>query len=243
MARPVNDLKVNGSMRLSGGVYDAAVVNGALEINGRLECADLKVNGMLSVNGNLKAGSAVINGKLEVEGSVDAARLDTRGKTEIEGGAKIGEIRVEGALDVEGAVEAEKIDIRGHFMSEKGCNAEEFHSIGRFKVEGLLNAEKIKCELYGKSYAEEIGGMEITITEGQGLNKWLKNIFPGFDMLNGKLIAGSIEGDVVKVEYTEAGIVRGTDVYIGEGCDIMLVEYKREFKAAPGSRIKESRKI
>jgi len=62
-------------------------------------------------------------------------------------------------------------------------------------------------------------------------------------MMDGRLIAGTIEGDSVRVEQTQAKTVRGTDVSIGEGCEIMLVEYKNSFKAAPGARIKESRKI
>ena len=243
MPKSGNDLKVNGSMRLSGGVYDNAAVNGALEINGALKCRELAVNGMLNVNGNLHAVSAVIRGRLDVEGNMEAKSLDTKGKTDIEGDAKIGEIRIEGALDAEGAVEADKITVRGHFMSEKGCNAEEFTAPGRFRIEGLLNAENINCELYSKSYAEEIGGREITIREGRGLNNWLKNIFPGFNILDGRLVAGTIEGDTVKIENTNANIVRATDVTIGEGCEIMLVEYKNSLKTAPGSKVKESRKI
>jgi cytoskeletal protein CcmA (bactofilin family) len=242
MVKQGNDLKVNGHMSLNGGKYNNAVVNGALDIDGSLECSKLEINGLLDVDEDLKAGEVLVRGKLNVEGSMEAESVYSQGKVNVEGDLKSGDIRVEGSFECEGAVEADRVSVKGEMIAEKGLNAEEFSSIGKVRVEGLLNADKIKCELYGKSYAEEIGGMEIAVEEGRG-NKWLKSIFPGFFWSHGKLIAGTIEGDRIELENTEAKIVRGTDVVIGEGCDIMLVEYKNSFKASSRSKITESRKI
>jgi cytoskeletal protein CcmA (bactofilin family) len=243
MTKNRNDLTVNGSMKLTGGTYDNAAVNGALEINGDLNCDKLEINGILTVNGALKSGETAVRGSMNVEGTMESEALDIKGKTNIEGNAKIGVINIEGALQSEGRVDAEKIILRGHLHAEEGCNAEEFNALGRFRIEGLLNAEKIECELYGKSYAEEIGGKEINVREGKGINRWISSIFPGFSLMQGKLIAGTIEGDVIRLENTTAKIVRGKDVYIGEGCDVMLVEYNNDFKASAGAKVKESRKI
>lgn len=47
--------------------------------------------------------------------------------------------------------------------------------------------------------------------------------------------AGDIEGDDVDLEYTQADVVRGRRVRIGEGCSIGRVEYSESLDALPGT--------
>ena len=46
---------------------------------------------------------------------------------------------------------------------------------------------------------------------------------------------GDIEGDDVDLEYTEADVVRGRRVRIGEGCSIGRVEYSESLDAWDGT--------
>jgi len=57
------------------------------------------------------------------------------------------------------------------------------------------------------------------------------------------LSAGIIEGDDIFLEATQAKIVRGRHVVIGEGCSIELVEYKDSFRQQNNGSVKENRKI
>ena len=47
--------------------------------------------------------------------------------------------------------------------------------------------------------------------------------------------AGDIEGDDVDLEYTQADVVRGRRVRIGEGCSIGRVEYSESLDAWDGT--------
>jgi cytoskeletal protein CcmA (bactofilin family) len=226
-------------------VFEDVAVNGGAELNSDLDCKDLKVNGMLTVNGNVKAGNGRIMGKAVVKGNLECEDISVSGKTEVAGDMKVKELKIEGSTEIEGSISAEKVSIFGELLAGEGCNAEEFESRGRFRVSGLLNADKIKCELYGKNYAGEIGGEAIEIKGGRGFgfDNLIKYIFAPFNFNEGRLNAGIIEGDDIYLEYTDAKIVRGGKVVIGGGCDIELVEYRDSFKHDVGSKVKESRKL
>jgi cytoskeletal protein CcmA (bactofilin family) len=245
MAKNREDLKVNGYMKLPGGVFENVAINGGAELNSDLDCRDLKVNGMLTVNGNVKAGDGKIRGKAYVKGDFACEDISVAGKTEVTGGMTVKELKIEGSTEIEGSISAEKVSVFGELLAGEGCNAEEFESRGRFRVSGLLNADRIKCELYGKSYAGEIGGETIDIKGGRGFgfDNLIKYIFAPFNFNEGRLNAGIIEGDDICLEYTDAKIVRGGKVVIGEGCDIELVEYRDSFKQDRGSKVKENRKL
>jgi hypothetical protein len=78
------------------------------------------------------------------------------------------------------------------------------------------------------------GHIEIRKQPGIAFTKMLKALsIPPFD----KLTAQIIEGDYVYVEYTMAEIVRGTNVIIGPGCEIALVEYKTKLDRDKSSKV------
>ena len=59
----------------------------------------------------------------------------------------------------------------------------------------------------------------------------------------GELTTELIEGDEIYLENTNAKIVRGNNITIGEGCNIGLIEYSGEINISSESIVKEQKKI
>ena len=241
------DLKVNGYMSLSGGIFNDVEVNGGVELSDAVDCINLYANGMININGGLKADYARIKGKAYVKGSLDCGDFIVSGRADIDGGAKVKKLGIEGSAVVKGAIDAEEITVKGEIKSSEGINAESFHGMGRFRIEGLLNADKIRMEIFAGCRVGEMGGQEITVKRsryrlGRFVGKILRVLFgPGFH--DGLLEADTIEGDEIYLEYTDAKIVRGRNVTIGEGCRIGLVEYKDTFRQGHRAIVEQSKKV
>lgn len=222
---------LEGTLDISGYLYNRLVVNGDLSVKGDLDCNELMVNGTFRDEGILKAKKGKINGEMSVKGGLVSDWIKVNGQFELDGNADVKELIIRGATKVKGNLRSEKIDLLGDINVKNDCNSEAFISRGVFIIGGLLNAENIDIELYDKCQVREIGGETIHIKRiGKSLfNRALKFMIPllGFE---GELATDTIEGDDVYIEYTTAKVVRGNNVRIGPGCDIGLVEYRDSFE-------------
>ncbi len=156
-----------------------------------------------------------ITGEGAVNGSLQCARMTVIGQTAIDGNIHSQIVKVQGDLSVTG-----------------DCTAETFQARGAIHIGGLLNAGETELLLHGPSQAVEIGGSQIRVRRSRFSN-------PDVASLN----VDAVEGDVVRVEYTHAKVVRGHHVEVGRGCHIDLVEYYQEFRQAPQAVVKDSRHI
>lgn len=261
MANKVKDLKIYGSGSSSGGEYNKVRIMGEGRINGDIECTDLKINGEGTIDGNLKATNNVnilgegglggnvdctdfkVNGEGDIDGNLKAeGTVTVRGETEIRGNLKAQKVKVQGELEVKGELFADEAKITGNINTSKDCNAEIFTVEGGLTIDGLLNADIVKINLYWPCKVHEIGGSEITVKKSGKLSfLGLKNmVMPDGE---NELTADIIEGDEVYLENTKAKVVRGTNVTIGSGCKIEMVEYKNNFKQDEKSEIGTNKKI
>jgi cytoskeletal protein CcmA (bactofilin family) len=239
-----SDLKINGSGKSPGGFYNNVTINGAGDINGNLECINLRVNGSGSINGNVKSESAVTSGSSTIKGNVESLEYKVNGSSKIFGNASCKTVKINGSFDITGLLKGDDLQIRGSVKIGGDCTLETFDSKGGFSIAGLLNAGDINVEIYGPCSAKEIGGEKITVKVGRsfGMKKLLKAILNLFN-LNEELSADLIEADEVYLENVKAKIVRGNNVTIGEGCEIELLEYKNELINNVGSKVLESKRI
>lgn len=216
-----NDLNVSGVSKAAGGQFHRVQIDGMAKINGDLDCTSMDVNGTLRLDGAVDAESATINGVCTMNGPLrcDRARID--GLATIHGDLNSPELDVNGKCSVHGRVDGERIDIGGMVSVDGDVQCESLHVQGNIKISGLLNAGSVEIKLHTASSAKEVGGETIVIRSREQGGFW-KNIG-----LGGKpsFKADLIEGDEVVLEDTEADIVRGGKVHIGQGCKIRLVEY------------------
>lgn len=222
MEKRIGDLKINGQSSAAGGKYNAVIINGEGKIEGDLDCIKLKINGRCDINGNVKAESVGVYGTNSIKGNLEAEKA-----------------KIYGNADIEGNVSVDKAETYGSIRVDGDCNAEVFKIEGTFAIEGLLNAGELELRLYGTSKAHEIGGENITVKrKGKSGFLGLKGMIQGKE-----LTVGAIEGDDVYLENTKAKVVRGTNITIGSGCKIEMVEYKNSFKQDEKSEIGTNKKI
>lgn len=238
------DLRIDGSGSAPGDEYNSVKINGAGRIIGNTVCREFRINGSGNVDGNIELEDGRINGTGTIDGNVKAALLKITGSGQIRGTVSGDSIIVSGSVTIGENLDVQNVKIEGAAKIGRDCNADHFNSDGTFEIGGLLNADEINIKLYhSKSRAKEIGGGRIRVTTGSssGFNV-LKTIFT-LGMYNPILEADSIEGDEIYLENTTAKVVRGTNVSIGRGCNIGLVEYKGVLQKAGDAIVKEEKKV
>ena len=224
------DGSIAGSGTLAGGVYGKVEVAGAASVDGDLEANTVSIAGSVKVNGSVKAETVGIAGSCSVKGDVEAAVFGSAGSITIEGHLKAGSFEAAGSHRIDGGVKAETVELAGFLKVEGDVEAERFEAKGSFRVSGLVNADRIDIDLDGpRSTAREIGGSEINVKSHRA--------FFGLSRKRGHLEVESIEGDEINLEATEAQIVRGKRVEIGDGCKIDTVEYSESLAVSPNASV------
>ncbi len=220
------DLNISGIMGGQGGAYKSVNIHGVGKINGHLDCIDFHCHGRVNIQGGIKAAQmAEIHGVARIAGHFESGTMKIHGKTNVDGHAA-----------------GESIEIHGFLNVKSHCDAESFYTRGGFRIGGLLNAGTIDIELYGPCEAAEIGGGTIRVRKSGMVSRFGNFIRAIFPILDG-LTAETVEGDDIHLENTRAKVVRGTNVTIGPGCKIDLVEYKQHFEQDKSAKVTASRQV
>jgi cytoskeletal protein CcmA (bactofilin family) len=239
----IGDIKISGSGSAGGGKYNEVIISGSGKINGDIECVEFKTSGSSKVIGNLKAETIKISGSARIEGNVEAKEMKVSGSTHVIGEVKSEILKVSGSTHIEGSLYGEEIGIMGSVHIDKNCEAESFKASGSFKIQGLLNAEQVKIIIGGYCSVQEIGGENIEVRLNPVDSFFIKKIIDKVFNSKGELTTELIEGNEIYLENTNAKIVRGNNVTIGEGCNIGLIEYSGEINISSESIVKEQKKI
>jgi cytoskeletal protein CcmA (bactofilin family) len=219
-----HNLIISGIGSINGGNFHLAKIKGRGRVDGDINCTDF-----------------ILNGRADLYGSIKALTADMTGTVIIEGNLRSEKLRINGEVTVGGDLNGENIQINGMISVKGNCETKKFNAKGRLQI-GVLNAGNIQITLHGNSNIAKISGEHIQISKQPGIDfaKLLKVLsIP----IGNNLTAQTIEGDYVYVEYTTAAVVRGTDISIGPGCEIGLVEYKRKFDQNKGSIVNKLEQI
>jgi cytoskeletal protein CcmA (bactofilin family) len=238
-----HNLEILGGGSAAGGNYHNAVIKGQGQINGDLDCDNIEFKGVAEVDGNVKAKNVTIKGVSQIKGAFEAEDVDISGQTNIHGQAKVKTFEVDGFAAIGGNLAGDEVTVKGAININGDCNAEIFVVKGAFTIEGLLNAGKIEISLFGGSKVREIGGGSIHVKPVGRFFGSLHKLFHTMFNLPEGLITEMIEGDDIYLEYTKAKVVRGSNINIGPGCEIELVEYKNNFQKVEGAKVKEHKKV
>ena len=238
-----NDIKITGSGSSSGGKYNSVIISGSGKINGDLECVDFKTAGSSKVSGNLKADSIKISGSAKIEGDVEVEDIKISGSSHVVGNVKSQSIKINGSTHIEGNLYGEEVNIAGSVHIGKNCEAEYFKTSGSFRIQGLLNAGQVIIKLGGRCIVKEIGGEHIEVRVNPFDNSLFRKVIDKMFNSRGDLTTELIEGDDIYIQNTNAKIVRGNNITIGEGCNIGLLEYKGDINISDASIVKEQKKI
>ncbi|MCM3597338.1 polymer-forming cytoskeletal protein [Metabacillus idriensis] len=254
----LHDLRINGSGSAGGGHFKTVSISGSGKIAGDIECESMKIGGSGKVEGSVFAETIKISGSSTLKGKIKTKLLNINGSTKLEGEVtaeeftvsgsakmlkevKAGELKVNGSAKISGNLHAERIDVSGMLTAARDCEAEMFRSSGVIHVGGLLSADNIEICLDHYSKVKEIGGETITVSIAKSFNLFRRL----FKFLNSEpyLHTEVIEGDTIRLQHTKAKLVRGTDIYIGENCEIGTVEYTGSLDVHPKASVHNSKKV
>lgn len=230
------NIKITGSGSSDGGSFQNVKIIGEGRIHSDVDSDYFKCVGTAVVNGQLHSRKFRLIGTVQVQGDITGNSMKTSGDLRTEGNLEVREVKLNGETFVKRSVQSENFQAMGTIRVQGDCNAEKLKIKGTVSADGMLNAEHIDIVLYGPCNAAEIGGHSITIRR-----TFVSSLLSRLGQKRQRdLTAGSIEGDVLHLEYTEAKVVRGREVYIGPGCRIGLVEYSESCKSHRDAEIGES---
>ncbi len=262
-----HDLHISGIGNSTGDKFRNIRITGANSIDGDTECASFACSGAGNVNGSLKCtefscsgagkvtkdlvctGLMKVSGAVSVEGETVAETLKISGSYKTKQ-IKAVEVTASGMIGVSGDISAEKsVRSSGILNCGRDLIAEEIYIKGGIDVKGLINAEKTEIILHKnvKCHAGALGGAEITVRRysdeesSSGVLGVINSIVNAF-VPNGseaRFTVDAIEGDKISLEYTDAEIVRGHDITVGDGCDIKRVEYTGKVTYSESAKIGE----
>ncbi|WP_223701897.1 polymer-forming cytoskeletal protein [Sutcliffiella deserti] len=234
------DLILSGHSETGGGSYVQVEINGHGVIHGDIECKNFECNGSAKINGDIMSENAVINGSTKVHGNLSSDEVEVHGDLVVDENAFFRKIEIKGQTRVKQSIKGDTLLLEGIIKVSGDCEVEKANLNGAFTIDGLLNADHVEITLHGKSSVKEIGGEVITVRRNRQpilhLDKLIKT-------LSKDLTANIIEGDVVKLEYTKAKVVRGNTVEVGPGCEIELIEYNSDLKISEKAVVGKSEKL
>lgn len=244
------NLSFAGAGTITSGEYGKVSVSGAGKIRGDISCESFSASGSCGGTGNISCeGDFKCSGSMHISGRVICGgEFKVAGSASFDGDIEAHIIRIAGAVKGRN-FRGDIVKLAGAIGASGDVEAEEAHISGGGDITGLLNAEKVDIRFNGNSNrlkVGSIGGSEITVDHDSSANSEIR-IFgiPIFSKIcsGGKLIAGTIEGDNITLNVTEADVVRGKNVIIGKGCKITRVEYTDTYECDESSTVDDAVKI
>lgn len=173
----------------------------------------VKIDGIGTCEGNLKAERLDVDGKFKCYGELIAGSLDCDGIATFAGNLKVGRMDVDGMLTV---TEGNQID------------AEHIECDGVISIHGQISADTLVAD--GKIDAEEIVGDSITIDSNATLL--------GILFLKKLSSIGLIEATHIRLSGVHAQTVNGQDVHIGPNCSIENLDCSGSLYIHPSSEVR-----
>ena len=225
------DMRISGSSTMPGGEYDRVSISGSGTVQGDLRCQSLSCSGSARVQGDVDcAGEVRSSGSSKVTGSITCESLSCSGAVKCEGSIlSRGRVHSSGAMKVSGSLEGGEVGVSG-CLETADIRCQELRCSGVLNVSGGVEAETARISGVAGIRIGSIGGGSIRIYQPQQ-----KSLLGLFRSSCSCAQVGDIEGDDVDLEYTQADVVRGRRVRIGEGCSIGRVEYSESLDAWDGT--------
>lgn len=214
-------VKVSGEeIRIVG----AGVVSG-----NPVKTIDFKAAGSAQVQGPLECEDVKVSGACDFAGDVRCVDFRSSGSSRIAGSLHCQDVDVSGTLEVSKDIEAADCSVSGSLRVDGNLHGQDFDSSGAVRIQGELRAQDVDIELGGTSKVGAIQAQDIDV-----------HVAAGFLRSRGDLTADRIVGQDVSLVRTTAAYVEGQDVRIGPHCKIDLV-VAQDLIVHESSEVKERR--
>ncbi len=183
---------------------------------------DLRIEGVGSNKGDIKADKIVVEGVFKSTGYIEANHLDCEGVCDIYGNIRAKRITIEGVINMKDnqKVEAESMYCEGLLNSGGDLYADSLKVEGCLKVRGVYG-DTIEINSYGKTV--------------NGFKRLLEKINLVNSTCSSKIT--TIEATSIQLSGVSAQTVNGHNIVIGPGCEVDTVDCSGTLKIHESSKV------
>lgn len=195
------------------------------------DCEELNIRGVAAVHQEVDLKTISTHGHSSFHSLVKADILRNTGACTIKDSCEIAELSNAGQLKIlHGKIT--KINSSGKLAVAQTLHAKQFNGIGVVKAKEI-QSEQFHLKLSGRSDIEQLIADEICI-EKDKLSISLMN--------TKKLVSKNIKGKHIQLSYTNADIVEGDVVVIGDQCNIHTLYYTESYSISPKANVQHIRR-
>lgn len=195
------------------------------------DCEELNIRGAVAVHQEVRLKTISTHGHSSFHSLVKADIFKNTGTCTIKGLCEIAELSNAGQLKIRHGKVA-KVNGSGKLIVEQTLLAKQFDGIGIVKAKEI-QSQQFNLKLSGRSDIEQLTADEICI-EKDKLSISLLN--------NKKFVSKNIKGKHIKLSYTNAEIVKGDVVVIGDQCNIHTLYYTESYSISPKAQVQHIRR-
>jgi cytoskeletal protein CcmA (bactofilin family) len=201
------------------------------------EYRNIRVLGSGKFLDRVKAEKLTIYGSAEIW-DIEIVEVKVFGSAKFKGNISAHSISVSGSAEFYGKIKSNNLVVNGYLKANQEIETETFTARGAFDI-GSLNANDVEIFLNERSSVKEIGAESVRVSN--------KGLFSLVHSLIGnkkrELLVDTIEADRVYLERTRVQTVKGSEVRIGPGCWVKLVEYKDYLSVDKKSTVEKTVRI
>ena len=207
-------------------------VSGAADVSGIVNVECMEISGVARIHGNVNASESVeISGSLAAMENVSSKNLEVSGAAKISGNVDLEHLEVDGAATVEGNVKVSAdIEISGRLNAES-VESNRINSSGRMDVKKKIRADDISIDGIIESETVECNSLRITLRSSGGKIGSLicntVNVSREWRRFRSATISiDKITCKKAELEGVRASVVKGDEIFLGDGCYVDYVEAK-----------------
>ncbi len=190
---------LDGMGSINGGEYDKVNIDGMGKQTGNIRCDEFNVNGMFKSKGRIVTNKLCVNGMLRAYGDIKAQEVEINGFMKVRGaGVYAKKVTVDGALTCTNELSGDEVVISG-ICSIAMVSGESIKILGNFEKPNLPQIFEA---------VEQIARLYI-----------------GRPVDSKSSIVDEIECTTLEANCLKAKRICAHDVYLGENCQVELLEY------------------
>ncbi|WHY78364.1 hypothetical protein QNH20_04225 [Neobacillus sp. WH10] len=189
------------------------------------ECELLNIRGLVTLYEEVRLKKISTHGYSTFHSHVAADILKNTGTCVIKDHCKVKEIVSAGNLKIKNG-QISRIKSSGKLTIEQILQLEQFDSIG-FVQAKEIHSKHFHLKLSGKSKIERLIADEICVKKDRA----------SLSLIKKKLTCKYIKGRNLQLSYTDAEIVEGDVVVVGNNCEIQTLYYKEKYTISPNAKV------
>lgn len=192
------------------------------------ECERLNIRGAVALHQEIGLKIISTHGHSSFHSRVTAQTFNSTGSCRLKDYCEINEITSAGSFKLNNG-KVIKLNSSGKLTIEHSLEAESVDVIGIVKA-AKINAKSFTLKLSGESKIKELSADDIWVDKDK------ISILP---LLKKKLNCNCLKGKIINLSYTNAEIVDGDVINVGNNCSIQTLYYTESYSIAPNSKVQK----